>query len=251
MEGESKPTLISSVQRALRLLEAVAGHESGAPAKLLARQAGLPLATTYHLLRTLLHEGYLRKTDEGCYVIGERVDTLHGQSRTQALLSRVHPVLSGLRDELGMAVYLSLYLDGEIRVVDVADGPRAPRVDLWVGVEDSGHATALGKCVLRQLGTDERRDYLFRHPLFDLTPNTITEVRDLLRRLDDGPGTVVYDNEEYALGTACAAVPVGDGKVVGALAVSTKPSRLGRAESLPRRLQVAAERLSRTIHITM
>ncbi|MEV8154761.1 helix-turn-helix domain-containing protein, partial [Streptomyces fradiae] len=53
------PTLIGSVQRALRLLEAVGAHADGAPAKQLARETGLPLATAYHLLRTLTHEGYL------------------------------------------------------------------------------------------------------------------------------------------------------------------------------------------------
>ncbi|WP_435843528.1 hypothetical protein [Streptomyces hirsutus] len=34
------PTLIASVQRAFRLLEAVGAHETGAPAKQLAREAG-------------------------------------------------------------------------------------------------------------------------------------------------------------------------------------------------------------------
>lgn len=34
------PTLIASVQRAFRLLEAVGAHETGAPAKQLAREIG-------------------------------------------------------------------------------------------------------------------------------------------------------------------------------------------------------------------
>src|ERR1044072_5343649 len=59
------PTLITSVQRALRLLEAVSAHANGAPAKKLARETGLPLATPYHLLRTLVHDGYIRKRDDG------------------------------------------------------------------------------------------------------------------------------------------------------------------------------------------
>ena len=37
----------------------------GAPAKQLARETGLPLATAYHLLRTLVHDGYLRKLADG------------------------------------------------------------------------------------------------------------------------------------------------------------------------------------------
>ncbi|ANW19293.1 helix-turn-helix domain-containing protein [Streptomyces clavuligerus] len=69
------PTLIGSVQRALRLLEATATHPDGAPAKQLAREAGIPLPTAYHLLRTLAHEGYLRR-ENGVFVIGGAVGRL-------------------------------------------------------------------------------------------------------------------------------------------------------------------------------
>ncbi|WP_433138742.1 helix-turn-helix domain-containing protein [Actinomadura nitritigenes] len=68
------PTLIQSVQRALRLLEAVA-DEPGAPAKKLARVTGLPLPTAYHLLRTLAHENYLR-TERGGWHLGTEIKRL-------------------------------------------------------------------------------------------------------------------------------------------------------------------------------
>ncbi|GAA4286924.1 helix-turn-helix domain-containing protein [Georgenia daeguensis] len=71
----AQPTLINSVVRALNLLDAVGAAGGPVPAKRLAHAVGLPLATTYHLLRTLVHEGYLARTPEG-YVIGERVDAL-------------------------------------------------------------------------------------------------------------------------------------------------------------------------------
>ncbi|MFJ6939611.1 helix-turn-helix domain-containing protein [Streptomyces sp. NPDC101132] len=55
-------TLIGSVQRALRLVEAM--HAEGpATAKRLSRMTGIPLPTTYHLLRTLTHEGYVHRED--------------------------------------------------------------------------------------------------------------------------------------------------------------------------------------------
>ncbi|TYC15456.1 helix-turn-helix domain-containing protein [Actinomadura syzygii] len=57
-EQREGPTLIRSVQRALSLLSAISDEPDGAPAKRLARVTGLPLATTYHLLRTLAYEGY-------------------------------------------------------------------------------------------------------------------------------------------------------------------------------------------------
>ncbi|MBW5483879.1 helix-turn-helix domain-containing protein [Streptomyces bambusae] len=55
---DSAPTLIGSVQRALRLLEAM-NAEGEVTAKRLSRVTGIPLPTVYHLLRTLTHEGYV------------------------------------------------------------------------------------------------------------------------------------------------------------------------------------------------
>lgn len=246
------PTLITSVQRAFRLLEAAAGHENGAPAKQLAREAGLPLATAYHLLRTMVHDGYLRKLDDGAFVLGDRLGTLHDGGRVQALLTRVRPALAALRDDLLTAAYLTFYEDGEIRVAEIVDGPRAPRVDLWVGFEDAGHATALGKSVLRELDDASRRDYLSRHPLNDLTPRTITTEPELLRHLDAEPGEpAVTDLEEYALGTVCVAVPVYSGDTLGSLGVSMRAERLSRLDEVRRRLIPTAGRITRGLSLTI
>ncbi len=250
MDEPRKPTLIASVQRALHLMEAVASHPNGAPAKQLAREAVLPLATTYHLLRTLAHEGYVSRLTNGVWVLGDRLEALYGQSRTQQLLARIRPTLIALRDELGVASYFGMHEDGEIRIIDIADGPRTPRVDLWVGFDDAAHATAIGKCVLAQLGEDDRRDYLARHPLVDLTPHTITEPRELVRRLSRD---LSLDREEYAIGTGCAAVPVTDvtGSVVGALAISCRVGKLPSIEASAHRMQATAARITRTLSLTM
>ncbi|MGW6903635.1 MULTISPECIES: IclR family transcriptional regulator [unclassified Streptomyces] len=245
------PTLISSVQRAFRLLEAVSAHENGAPAKQLARETGLPLATAYHLLRTLVHDGYVRKLADGGFILGERLQTLHTAGRTQALLSRIRPTLAALRDELSAATYLTFYEEGEIRVAEIVDGPRTPRVDLWVGFEDAGHATALGKSVLRELDEEARKDYLSRHTLADLTPRTITDTPELLRRLASSPlAPAVTDLEEYALGTVCVAVPVYSGTTLGSLGVSLRADRLSRLEEVTARLLPTAGRVTRGLSLT-
>ncbi|MEJ1201179.1 IclR family transcriptional regulator [Streptomyces sp. BB1-1-1] len=252
MGGKDGPTLISSVQRAFRLMEAVGAHESGAPAKQLARETGLALATTYHLLRTMVHDGYVRKLDDGTFVLGEKLGALHGGSRDQAALSRIRPTLTELRDGLSAAAYLTFYEEGEIRVAEIVDGPKAPRVDLWVGFEDAGHATALGKCVLRELDGEARADYLSRHTLNDLTPRTITHRAELLRRLDAAfHGPAVTDVEEYALGTACIAVPVRQGDTIGALGISLRADRTAGLESAVTTLVTTAERVSRRLSLTI
>jgi len=246
------PTLITSVQRAFRLLEAMSAHENGAPAKQLARETGLPLATAYHLLRTLVHDGYVRKLADGGFVLGDKVRTLHTTSRGQALLSRVRPTLAALRDEIAAAAYLTFYEDGEIRVAEIVDGPRTPRVDLWVGFEDAGHATALGKAVLRELDVEARKEYLSRHHLADLTPRTVTSRPELLRRLDSSPvAPAVTDLEEYSLGTVCVAVPVYSGDVLGSLGVSLPAGRLPRLREAQERLLPTATRVTRSLSLTI
>ncbi|MGW5654311.1 IclR family transcriptional regulator [Streptomyces humi] len=252
MSVHESPTLIMSVQRAFRLLEAVSAHVNGAPAKQLARETGLPLATAYHLLRTLVHDGYLRKLDDGGFVLGDKLLTLHTAGQDQTLLSRVRPTLAALRDELATATYLTFYEEGEISVAEIVDGPRAPRTDLWVGFEDAGHATALGKAVLRELDEDARRDYLSRHHLADLTPRTITSLPELLRKLETSPlAPAVTDLEEYALGTVCVAVPIYRGDVLGSLGVSLPAERLARLPELRARLLPVADRVTRSLSLTI
>ncbi|MEU1256576.1 IclR family transcriptional regulator [Streptomyces chartreusis] len=246
------PTLIGSVQRAFRLLEAMSAHENGAPAKQLARETGLPLATAYHLLRTLVHDGYVRKLPDGGFILGERLQTLHTTGRAQALISRIRPTLAALRDELSSAAYLTFYEEGEIRVAEIVDGPRAPRVDLWVGFEDAGHATALGKSVLRELDEEARKEYLSRHQLADLTPRTITDRPELLRRLASSPlAPAVTDMEEYALGTVCVAVPVYSGNTLGSLGVSLRADHRSRLEEVTARLIPTADRVTRGLSLTI
>lgn len=249
MTETRRPTLIASVQRALHLLETIADHPSGAPAKQLAREAALPLATAYHLLRTLAHEGYVVKLPDGTWVLGDRVGELHGRGRGQVVLSRVRPILDGLRRSIGAAAYLAVHEDDRIRLIDIADSPRTPRVEQWVDFDEAAHATAIGKCLLGQLDTEIRRDYLARHPLVSLTRNTITEQERLESALTRAGMSV--DREEYALGTGCAAVPVtdADGALVGALAVSCRPQRLLRVAADPGPLRDAAERVGRALAI--
>ncbi|WP_372509233.1 helix-turn-helix domain-containing protein [Actinomadura madurae] len=50
--------MVRSLQRGLQLMNAV-GEQGPVHAKQLARHTGVPLATVYHLLRTLLHDRYV------------------------------------------------------------------------------------------------------------------------------------------------------------------------------------------------
>ena len=57
------PTLIQSLQRGMHLVAAVIEH-GPLTARALSETTGIVLPTTYHLLRTLVYEGYLARAPE-------------------------------------------------------------------------------------------------------------------------------------------------------------------------------------------
>ncbi|MGQ4483177.1 IclR family transcriptional regulator [Streptomyces sp. SAS_276] len=239
----SAATLIGSVQRAMRLLESVAAHGHGAPAKQLARETGLALPTAYHLLRTLVHEGYLRR-DKGLFFLGEAAARLSSSGAQEKRRSTIVDALAGWRDSIGVPVYYAMYRDGEIEVLCVSDTPGNPAVEEWADFRETGHAHAIGQCLLAQLDEDARRDHLDRYPVRSLTPYTVRDDHALLRRLERmGRMELVVERQEYALGTVCAAVPITLGTTAATMAMSLPSHQAGRLLTAARQLQTEVGRL--------
>ena len=81
--------LIGSAQRALRVLEVVAAAGDPLTAKAVARRAGFKLGTTYHLLNTLAHEGYLVRVGHGRgFRLGHKLGSLSAPSGVPAPAGR-------------------------------------------------------------------------------------------------------------------------------------------------------------------
>ncbi|MFE2324017.1 IclR family transcriptional regulator [Streptomyces sp. NPDC059385] len=212
--------MIGSVQRALRLLEAVGSHGEGAPAKQLAREAGLPLPTAYHLLRTLTHEGYLRR-ENGVFVLGDAAGRLAGGGLQQKRRSMILDSLAHFRDAVGAPVYFAIYREGEIEVVGVSDTPANPACEEWADFRETGHAHAIGQCLLGQLDEEARQDHYDRYPVEAITAHTVRDLRSLENRIGAlGRMQPVTERQEYALGTVCAAIPITAGDTAATMAIS-------------------------------
>ncbi|MFF7854883.1 IclR family transcriptional regulator C-terminal domain-containing protein [Streptomyces sp. NPDC007904] len=229
-----------SAQDALRVLETVARHTTGITGTELARETGLGTERLTTLLRMLRREAYVEQITDGSYVTGAALARLgSAQGHEEALRDTLQHTLDRLRDSVGAAVYLSRYVDGEVKVTQYADSPASPRVNEWVDFRYSAHATAVGKSLLTQLDHHGRRDHLARHRMARLTSRTITSDKLLLSRLESQPPTMpVLDLQEYAVGTVCAAVPITAGSSVGCLALSLPVEHAHR-------LRRAAETLNR------
>lgn len=221
----------------MRLLETVAEHEYGAPAKQLARETGLALPTTYHLLRTLVHEGYLRR-DKGLFFLGEAAERLSSSGARQKRRSTVVDALAHWRDLLGVPVYYAAYREGEIEVMCVSDTPGNPAVEEWADFRETGHAHAIGQCLLSQLDEEARRDHLDRYPVQPLTPYTVRDNHSLLRRLERVRRMEpVTERQEYALGAVCAAIPLTLGNTAATMAISLPAHQEDRLLPAARQLQ--------------
>ncbi|WP_189311360.1 IclR family transcriptional regulator [Streptomyces brasiliensis] len=236
-ESPNSATLIGSVQRAMRLLESVAEHEHGAPAKQLARETGLALPTAYHLLRTLVHEGYLRR-DRGLFFLGEAAERLGSSGAQQKRRRTIAATLAEWRDSIGAPVYYAAYRDGEIEVLCVSDTPGNPAVAEWADFRETGHAHAIGQCLLSQLDDGARRDHLGRYAVQSLTPYTVRDDQYLLRRLERMRRMEpVTERQEYALGTVCAAIPITFGARAATVALSLPAHQADRLVPAAQRLQ--------------
>ncbi|MGW3075533.1 MULTISPECIES: IclR family transcriptional regulator [unclassified Kitasatospora] len=230
------PTLIASAQRALRLLQAAAGYPKGATAKQLARDTGLALGTTYHLLRTLVHDHYLER-HSGLYLTGPAVAGLIRYDGPATGRARLKALLGMLADELSAAVYFTWYRHGEVELVEAAEAPGAPLIDR-AGFRAAAHATAAGKTVLALMTAEERRDHLARYPMVPFTPYTLRDPACLPLLPRQGPRRVVpiTQFQEYEIGSAGAAVPIVAGTGIGAISVSLPMAQAHRLAGIAAQL---------------
>lgn len=218
--------LLGSVRRALTVLEAVAAGGDGITAKAVARRAGITLPTTYRLLNTLVHDGYLVRLNHARgYGLGYKLTGLHRRlCQELEVTPGVSRTLHRIHQECGAAAYYTVFRDEEIVIAKVVDSPAARRAEpLDIGFHQAPHATAFGKVMLSSLPAARRREYLRREGLAQLTASTITapEVLEghLARVRTSG---VAVETGEFLPGVCCVAAPVfhAGGQVAGAVSMS-------------------------------
>lgn len=226
--------IIQSAERALRVLEAVGSERDGLTARQVSQRLGLALPTTYHLLATLVHAGYVvHLPDQRRYALGFMVRALDGALRRQmVLVPAVSTALRQVHRSADAPVYLALFRNHEVLIADVADSPTRPRVrQLDVGLHETPHATAFGKVLLATLDDRARTDQLEQLGLPAITRDSVTN----RRRLDGQLAAVRRDGiavevDEFMPRLACVAAPVRSesGAVVGAVSASISSSEFSR-----------------------
>ncbi|WP_433558350.1 IclR family transcriptional regulator [Pseudonocardia xinjiangensis] len=238
---------LSSVERALRMLEAVAeGPPLGATE--LAARLTTSKATAFRLARTLQANGYLEQLEDSRYRLGSRC--LIPGARASSEIDLRHE-LRGAVEELHartQETVLLTVLAGRFAVCLDSIPSTHPVVTVaQIGTVWPPHAVAGGLVILA--ADDDLRDEYLAGPLTSHSPDTITDPSALRKVLVEAREAGYAVNHSYLRPGVCAvgaAVRKPSGEAVAALSVMLPELRLRATgvETLSRVVRAVADRAS-------
>lgn len=245
--GQAMRTVITT----LRILETVAELQPvGVSA--IARATGTPKSSVHRCLVTLREAGWLTssRTDRTQWVLTGRALSVGIHASVElGLREAALTVMRELRDETHETIHLISYGGGQdLVVVDRVDSDEPVRTWVRLGVRVPLHASCSGRAILARLPHEEVERLLNGdlERFSETTPADSDAVAADLRTVRE----VGYATNDCAwrpgVGAVGAALLDGDGRPVGAIAVSVPVQRYdaARARRLGALVVRAAERVS-------
>ncbi|MGV2906598.1 IclR family transcriptional regulator [Achromobacter sp. AGC25] len=231
-EGASAhPIAIQVIERAMRLLDALAAQQDPVTLKELSATTGLHASTAHRILNDLVVGRYVERVDNGLYQLGMRL--LELGSLVKGRLNVREAAISAMRSLhklTGQTINLSVQQGDEIVYIDRAWSERSGmQVVRAIGGRAPLHLTSTGKLFLSTGDTRQVRAYALRTGLAGHTRNSLTDLERLERELAlVRRHGYARDNEELELGVRCIAAGIFDdtGKLVAGLSISAPAERL-------------------------
>ncbi|TYP53249.1 IclR family transcriptional regulator [Thermosediminibacter litoriperuensis] len=221
MQGENT---VQSIERAMRILEELAGEKDGIGVTDLSCRVQLHKSTVHRILNTLLRLGYVEQNlYSEKYRLGTKLLYLGG-----AILDRMdirresHELLKQLAEEVNETVHLVIPDNDKALYVDKIDSNRTIRMYSQIGRRAPLHASAVGKAILA-FSTPDYVEKIINNGLERYTKNTIVDPDKLIEHLKEiRVRGYAVDDEENEEGIRCVGAPVFDytGKVIAAVSIS-------------------------------
>jgi len=232
--ADDLPYAVSTLDRAIDVLEAFSHKSPELSLKQIASRTGLHKATAFRLVTTLSRRGLMIKHPiTGRYRLGFELISLAEIAKGQtSLVGEALAVMRQVRDQLNETVFLCVRV-GDHRVdVEQVEGLQNIRRVLTLGEQKSLYAGAGSKVLLAAMGDGAIAAYLGRTKLVALTKTTPTNAKAVwaeihaIRRQGYAEGW-----DERDSGGAGAAAPIfgPSGEVIGALAIAVPTSRYSAA----------------------
>jgi DNA-binding IclR family transcriptional regulator len=222
---------IQVIDRAMRLLDALAAQPDPVTLKELAATTGLHVSTAHRILNDLVVGRYVERVDNGVYQLGMRLLELGSLVKGRLNVREAAlPPMRALHKLTGQTVNLSVQQGDEIVYIDRAWSERSGmQVVRAIGGRAPLHLTSTGKLFLSTADGRQVRGYAQRTGLAGHTHNSLTSLEKLDKELAqvrrDG---YARDNEELEVGVRCIAAGIYDdtGKLVAGLSISAPAERL-------------------------
>ena len=250
--------IIQSVDRAMDLLEALAGQAGEYGLNEVSSRAGLNPSTCHHLLSTLTNRGYVRQDPRTkMYFLGNKILELsQAKSRQTDLIRIATPILRMLTDETGETCVLAKLHGRELSVLSSVNSPKMVHVDGGVAARsNAAHATATGKAILAWLPEGEIAAIIADKGMTKFTEKTITSLADFLGELAmvRRHGYAI-DEEEFQTDVVCiaAAIRTHSGTVIASIGCTLPKLRATeeRLKMIKEQVKSAARTLSQELGST-
>ncbi|USG65662.1 IclR family transcriptional regulator [Brevibacillus ruminantium] len=217
---------VNSVVHAIKLLEQFHNGE-GLRASEISKRIGVPRATTYRLLKTLMAHQLVIQGEDKKYRLTLRLLELGNAALSIPNLQQiVAPFLIELAELTGETGHFSIVDGYHVGYIAKKDSPNPFRMLSHVGWRGPLHATASGKILLAH-AKSEYVDHVIGRGLEAFTANTITDPVQMKQEIANArENGFAIDDEEQSEGLLCHAVPVSLGEQIGALSVSGLKSRI-------------------------
>lgn len=230
---------VSSILRALQILECFADTGTEWTLKALVQNLNLPTTTVYRQVSTLAERQYLVQDPvRKSYRVGPRLLQLSSAVVGQSDLRRTaRPELEKLSDTVRETINLSALLEHDIYYLDKVETHRSIVCNTQVGSRAPAYATSCGKILLAfqsEAYLEEYFQWMAQHarPLTERTVTDPARLREELRQARMDGYSIDYG--EIETGLICIAAPVYDAgqKVTAAVSISGPDYRMSEDQAL-------------------
>ena len=214
-QNERSGRTIQAVERALTILEVLAGSREALGLNEIALRSALNVSTCHHLVQTLVVRGYVLQVGRNRgYMLSSRLNELVEMQASEADLAElVRPYVTDLAEALNEAVQLAV-LRGSKLVTQLRVGQSSAVTEADEVLKMTAlHATATGKAILAWLPDAEIMRVISDNGLSRYTGKTITSLADLIDELRHvRRHGFAIDDEELQEGVVCVGGAIRDEK---------------------------------------
>ena len=232
-DSETKPSpyRVQVLDRALAIIDTLAGEGPDASLMELSEKLQLHKSTVHRLLMILeRHRIVERQPHTGRYQLGLRLFELGSVAIARFnIRERARPHLQRLVIEVDETVHLCVLDSGEVLYLDKIEPSRSVRMASRIGRRNAVHCSAVGKVMLAHLPEREVDQIIEQRGLPRLTTKTMVTIADLKADLKATlKRGYAIDNEEAEEGLRCvgAAILGRNGRPLGAISTSAPSFRL-------------------------